>query len=65
MLAGELERQERLKAKLAADPATRSRLTEKHLFQNYKQLTFFDALALYFHSTTPTLAARSPTFTCR
>ena len=49
MLAGELERQERLKTKLAANPATQGWLTEKHLFKNYKQLTFFDTLALYFH----------------
>jgi hypothetical protein len=49
MLAGELERQERLKTKLSADPAMQGCLTENHLFQNYKQLTFFDTLALYFH----------------
>lgn len=49
MLTGELERQERLKKKLAASPATQDWLDDKHLFQNYKQLTFFDTLALHFH----------------
>ncbi len=49
MLVGELERQTRLKEKLAANPATRDWLADEHLFQNYKQLTFFDTLALYFH----------------
>lgn len=49
MLAGELERQARLKAELAADPATRPWVEERHLVQNYKQLQFFDTLALYFH----------------
>jgi hypothetical protein len=49
MLAEELERQERLKTNLAANPAMQPWLTEKHLFQNYKQLTFFDTLTLYFH----------------
>ncbi len=54
MLNGELERQQRLKKKLAANPVTQSWLAEKHLFQNYKQLTFFDTLALYFHLNHPT-----------
>lgn len=49
MLAGELERQARLKESLAANPATRGWVVKEHLFQNYKQLTFFDTLALYFH----------------
>jgi hypothetical protein len=49
MLAGELQRQERLKARVAENPATRDWVTDKPLFQNYKQLTFFDTLALYFH----------------
>jgi len=31
-----------------AQPAIRA-IEYKHLFQNYKQLTFFDTLALYFH----------------
>lgn len=49
MLAGELERQARLIESLAANPATRGWVVKEHLFQNYKQLTFFDTLALYFH----------------
>ena len=49
MLDGELERQERLKAELAADPETRAWVEKKHLLQNYKQLQFFDTLALYFN----------------
>src|SRR5712664_311433 len=42
MLADEVARQERLKLELAKSPATRPWIEEKHLFQNYKQLTFFD-----------------------
>jgi hypothetical protein len=49
MLDGELERQAALKAELAADPATAPWIEEAHLFQNYKQLQFFDTLALYFN----------------
>ena len=49
MLTDEVARQERLKRELAKTPATRPWLEERHLFQNYKQLTFFDTLALYFH----------------
>lgn len=49
MLDHELARQQRLKAALAADPATRGWVEEKHLMQNYKQLQFFDTLALYFN----------------
>jgi hypothetical protein len=49
MLAGELERQERLKTDLISNSKTQPWLDEKHLFQNYKQLTFFDTLSLYFH----------------
>ena len=49
MLDGELERQTRLKAKLADDPKSAGWLEERHLMQNYKQLQFFDTLALYFH----------------
>ena len=48
MLAGELQRQERLRAVLAADNASAQR-DEKRIFQNYKQLQFCDTLALYFH----------------
>jgi hypothetical protein len=49
MLAGELERQQRLKKQLAENPATSGWLAENHVFQNYKQLTFIDTLSLYFH----------------
>jgi len=53
MLAGELDRQRRLKAELAGDPETARWLAEEHLFQNYKQLQFFDTLALYFNRIHP------------
>jgi hypothetical protein len=49
MLDGEIERQNRLKAELADDPATAPWIAEDHLMQNYKQLQFFDTLALYFN----------------
>ena len=49
MLDGELERQGRLKEKLAADPVTAEWLDDAHVMQNYKQLQFFDTLSLYFH----------------
>jgi hypothetical protein len=49
MLAGEIERQGRLKQELAKSEATRPWLEDKRVFQNYKQLTFFDTLSLYFH----------------
>lgn len=51
LLAEEVQRQERLKAALAADPATRPWVEEQALFNNYKLLQFFDTLALYFHTT--------------
>jgi hypothetical protein len=53
MLKGELERQERLKAKLAQDAETAGWIAEDRLFQNYKQLQFFDTLALYFNRIHP------------
>jgi hypothetical protein len=53
MLAGELERQRRLKDAVAKDPSTADRLEEKKLFQNYKQLQFIDTLALYFNRVHP------------
>jgi hypothetical protein len=53
MLEAELERQKRLKAELAADPATAGWLDERRVFQNYKQLQFFDTLALYFNRIHP------------
>jgi len=49
MLADEKARQTRLIAALAADPATRGWVEEPRLFQNYKQLQFFDTMSLYFH----------------
>jgi hypothetical protein len=48
MLAGELERQKRLRALLAADGAAAKR-DEKQIVQNYKHLQFCDTFALYFH----------------
>ncbi len=51
LLTEELQRQERLKATLTADPATRPWVQEQALFTNYKLLQFFDTLALYFHTT--------------
>lgn len=49
MLEGELKRQARLKAELAKDPRTAAWIEEEHLFQNYRQLQFFDTFALYFN----------------
>jgi hypothetical protein len=49
MLNGELERQKRLKAELAADPEAGDWLDERKVFQNYKALQFIDTLALYFN----------------
>jgi hypothetical protein len=54
MLDGELERQKRLKAELAADPEARDWLDERKVFQNYKALQFIDTLALYFNRVHPT-----------
>jgi len=53
MLAGELARQQRLKAEIAADPEAAAWLDDAHVFQNYKQLQFVDTLALYFNRTHP------------
>jgi hypothetical protein len=53
MLDGELDRQKRLKAELSQDPKTSGWIEEKRLFQSYKQLQFFDTLALYFNRTHP------------
>jgi hypothetical protein len=53
MLDGELVRQKRLKDDLARDPTSAAWLHEAHLFQNYKQLQFFDTLALYFNRVHP------------
>jgi len=49
MLEGELRRQARLKAELAKNPQTAAWIEEDHLFQNYRQLQFFDTFALYFN----------------
>ena len=51
MLAGELDRQERLKETLAEDPEYAEWIGEDKLFHNYKLLQFFDTLALYFNMT--------------
>jgi hypothetical protein len=51
MLDGELQRQKKLKDELAEDEAAAAWLDERHVFQNYKQLQFFDLLALYFNRT--------------
>jgi hypothetical protein len=48
-LDGERARQDRLRAALAANPDTRALVEEAHLFKCYKQLQFFDTLALYFN----------------
>jgi Protein of unknown function (DUF3891) len=53
MLAGEIDRQKRLKAEVAKDAETAKWIEAEHLFQNYKQLQFFDTLALYFNRTHP------------
>jgi hypothetical protein len=53
MLAGELARQQRLKAEIGSDTKLAGRLDEKKLFQNYKQLQFIDTLALYFNRVHP------------
>ena len=49
MLKGEIARQERIRETLAADPETAAWVEEAHIVQNYKQLQFFDTLALYFN----------------
>jgi hypothetical protein len=48
MLQGELVRQARLQAALAADPASAPWAEETLLFNCYQQLQFFDTLSLYF-----------------
>lgn len=49
MLAHEEARQTRLKTALGAAPETRDKVSEDRLMQAYKQLQFFDTLALYFN----------------
>ena len=51
MLKVELQRQDRLKAKLAQDPETAPWVEEQRLFANYKRLQLFDTMALYFNCT--------------
>ena len=53
MLAGELDRQRHLKDELAANPESRPLSEQAQIFQNYKQLQFFDTLSLYFHLRHP------------
>jgi hypothetical protein len=53
MLAGEIDRQKKLKAEIAKYAEAAGWIGEEHLFQNYKQLQFFDTLALYFNRTHP------------
>ena len=53
MLNTERQRQKRLTAVLAADPATAPWVEEARLFANYKALQFFDTFALYFNCTHP------------
>jgi len=48
-LDGERARQARLREELAQRPETRPWVDEERLLQNYKQLQFFDTLALYFN----------------
>lgn len=49
MLDGEAARQVQLKETLGTDPDTAAWIEDEHLLQNYKQLQFFDTLALYFN----------------
>ena len=49
MLAAEIARQDRLKAALASDAETARWVEQAHLVKCYKQLQFFDTLALYFN----------------
>jgi hypothetical protein len=53
MLAGEIDRQSKLKAHIVEDAQTARWIEKDHMFQNYKQLQFFDTLALYFNRTHP------------
>jgi hypothetical protein len=53
MLAGEIDRQKKLKAEIGKNADTAGWIEEERLFQNYKQLQFFDTLALYFNRTHP------------
>ncbi|WP_373087266.1 DUF3891 family protein [Sneathiella sp.] len=57
-----LELQNELKLQLAQDTVAAEWIVQNHLFQNYKQLEFFDALALYFNWS-PVTSRRKATFT--
>lgn len=59
LLATERGRQERLKAKLLADPEMAMFADDKFLFHNYKLLQFFDTLTLYFNCTHESARGRS------
>jgi hypothetical protein len=66
-----------LKAQLAKDPQAGAWIEDGHLFQNYRQLQFFDTFALYFNRDhegarkeatfphVPMSAARDTTITVR
>jgi hypothetical protein len=49
VLEGEKRRQSRLRAVLKEDSRTAAWVDDKRLFQNFKQLQFFDTMSLYFH----------------
>lgn len=49
MLSHELERQGKIKDTLVKDPEMSERIEDDNLMQSYKQLQFFDTLALYFN----------------
>lgn len=49
MLSGEVDRQNRLKDEVGGVGERHDWVDEAHVVQNYKQLQFFDTLALYFH----------------
>src|SRR5262249_46978354 len=49
MLENEIQRQNRLKKTLASNPRTAAWAEDKKIVQSYKQLQFFDTLALYFN----------------
>ena len=60
MLTGEVGRQKRLQEELGSEPESAAWIEESHLFQNYKQLQFFDTLALYFNCQAEGQRERSP-----
>ena len=57
MLAGELDRQKRLKEEMKGNLQLTGLLTEDKLFQNYKQLQFIDTLADFNPYSIATTAA--------